>query len=155
MWEEIYRANRIPLVRYCTGMCHDAAQAEDLVQETFLRALQNTALMEELGPNQRRSWLFTTARNLFCDKVRRATREEERTEFLNPEAVAEETGFCDVDLDQMLCCLPAKDRALVRMRYIEGYNATELGEIFNQPPATIRARLARARGLLRQYMTEG
>lgn len=43
----------------------------------------------------------------------------------------------------VLALLSGEDRELFRMRYLEGYNASELSEIFHLPPGTIRARLSR------------
>ena len=48
--------------------------------------------------------------------------------------------------------LPAEDRTLFRLRYLEGYSAVELSEMFDMPAATVRTRLLRARQLLKKEM---
>lgn len=156
MWdmESFYRSYSAELTRYCCGLCRNWTAAQDLAQEVFYRALKNTHILEELGPNQRRAWLYTAARNLFVDQVRRAALERSFVETQREDAAAEEPGFTAVELTQLLRLLPPKERTLFRMRYLEGYNATELGELYGEPPATIRARLAKARRLLQQQLTE-
>ena len=58
MWEELYKQHYQELLRKAVCICRNSAQAEDAVQETFLRALQNVSVVEDLGPSQRRAWLF-------------------------------------------------------------------------------------------------
>ena len=48
-------------------------------------------------------------------------------------------------VQQLVSRLPESERALFSLRYFAGYNATELGDMFNLPPSTVRARLASAR----------
>ena len=50
--------------------------------------------------------------------------------------------------------LDPEARALFQLRYDEGYNAAELGQLFGQPPATIRTRLLKARNTLKKHLTE-
>ena len=55
---------------------------------------------------------------------------------------------------QLVSRLPETERALFSMRHFEGYNATELGELFHLPPSTVRARLASARRRLVSWYQE-
>ena len=48
--------------------------------------------------------------------------------------------------------LPSELQTLMRLRYIEGYSAAELGELFHMPSATVRTKLSRARQLLRKEL---
>ena len=75
MLEELFCAHRAELTAYCRGLCRSDAAAQDMVQEVFLRAWQNTGTLQDLGPSQRRAWLYRTARNLFVDAMRRTARE--------------------------------------------------------------------------------
>lgn len=157
MWDELYSACQTELTHYCYGLCRSEAAAQDLAQDTFLRALQNEAAFAALSPRQQRAWLYKTAHNLFCDKARRAGREERFLDGLRRLGEEDETGtaaFGSVEVNLLLCRLSPQDRALFYLRYAEGYNATELGEMFHQPPSTIRARLAKARQQLQLYLME-
>ena len=77
MWDTLYDDFWDRLVRFCCRMTHDEGRAEDLAQETFLRALAHQQLLASLSTPQQKSWLFETAHNLFCDGARRAAREQD------------------------------------------------------------------------------
>lgn len=152
MWDELYRIHYPELLKYCVGACRNREQAEDLAQETFLKALQNADTFEDLSPSQRRAWLFRTMKNLLCDRYRRAALEAEYAETLQEEAVAPETGYQRTENELMLRQLSPEDRMLFQLRYMEGYNATELSEMLGIPTGTIRARLSRCRKLLQKSL---
>lgn len=154
MWDELYQAHYPELLRYAMGICHNQEQAEDLAQEVFLKALQNADTFEDLGPNQRRAWLFRALKNLICDKFRRAALENAYAEKLREEPMAPEPGFARTENALLLAKLPEQDRALFYMRYIEDYNATELSKIFGLPTGTIRAKLSRSRKYLKGIISE-
>ena len=153
MWEELYKTYSTELLRYALGACRNEEQARDLVQEVFLKALQNGDTMEDLGPSQRRAWLYRTLKNLLCDQYRRAGRETAYGESI-PEETAPENGYGQTEADLLLAKLSPEDRVLFQMRYLEGYNASELSQIFHLPPGTIRARLSRSRAYLKKVMLE-
>lgn len=85
MLEELFCAHRAELTAYCRGLCRSDAAAQDMVQEVFLRAWQNIGTLQDLGPSQRRAWLYRTARNLFVDAMRRTAREAAALPELEPE----------------------------------------------------------------------
>jgi len=57
----------------------------------------------------------------------------------------QEDDLSEVIVMQLLNQLPDEERTLFLMRYMQGYNSTELGEMFDLPPSTVRARLLSAR----------
>lgn len=154
MWDELYQAHYPELLRYAMGVCHNKEQAEDLAQEVFLKALQNADTFEDLGPSQRRAWLFRALKNLMCDKFRRAALEAAYAGEQQEDAIAPETGYERTENGLLLMKLPEQDRALFHMRYLEGYNASELSEIFGLPTGTIRAKLSRSRKYLKEIISE-
>lgn len=157
MWETMYETFWDKLEHFCYKLCRDEARAEDLAQEVFLKALQNRSLIDGFTPGQCKAWLFAAARNLYCDQVRRAVKEEALLEGLLPEDDADataESALGEVDLDDLLAMLDPLDHALFTLRYAEGYNATELGEKFSLPPGTVRTRLAKVRTLLKTKLLE-
>lgn len=77
MWEMLYEEFWDKLEHFCFRLCRDEGRAEDMTQEVFLRALQNRALIESFTSGQCKAWLFAAARNLYCDQVRRAAREQQ------------------------------------------------------------------------------
>lgn len=151
--EELYEKYYQELVRVCISLAQDRSAAEDLAQETFLRALTHLGELLDMRPEQKRAWLRKTARNLWIDSYRKHSREifpgEEELEL-----VSFEEDFTKGEVEQLLCCLPPEEGPLFRMRYFEGYNATELGEIFDLPPGTVRSRLSSARRKLKKWLKE-
>ena len=65
LWEELYEDHYKELVAYGKRMSGSKELAEDLVQETFVKALMNTEVVEDLSPSKQRAWLFRTFKNLF------------------------------------------------------------------------------------------
>ena len=159
MWETLYDDFWDRLVRFCCRMTHDEDRAEDLAQETFLRALARQGLLASLSTAQQKSWLFETAHNLFCDQMRRKAKEQQLLERYaparaEPEDSAAAAALQDVELASVLNKLPLQDATLFFLRYDEGYTAAELARMTGQPAATIRTRLYRARKALQQALKE-
>lgn len=159
MWDQMYEEFWDKLEHFCTKLCHDESRAEDLTQEVFLKALQNRALIDSFTPRQCKAWLFAAARNLYCDQVRRSVREQELLGELLPEEeeppdAAASAAMGRTDLTGLLELLEPLDRTLFTLRYEEGYNASELGEMFHLPPGTIRTRLLKARTILKKQLLE-
>lgn len=151
--EELYGKYYQELVRVCVSLAHDRSAAEDLAQETFLRAWTHLGEFQELKSEQRKAWLRKTARNLWIDQTRKNRRETfPGAEEL--ELVPFQEDFSRGEVAYLMNCLPPEEGPLFRMRYFEGYNATELGEIFDLPPGTVRSRLSSARRRLKKLMKE-
>ena len=150
MITELYTVYRPELLKYCFRICGNVSDAEDLLQETFMKALSNLDLLEELGEKERRAWLYKVARNLFYDACRRRTVEENHR--MQPE---EETdgGFSEIETAMVLSSLPPDLSRLFIKRYFEGYTSKELAEEYGLSPSGVRAALSRARKLLREELT--
>ena len=151
MITELYTAYQAELLKYCCMICGNASDAEDLLQETFIKALSNLDLLEELGEKERRAWLYKVARNLFYDICRRRTAEKN-----NRIQAEEETdgGFSEAETAMILSSLPPDLSQLFLKRYYEGYTSQELAEVYGLSPSGVRAALSRARKLLREKLKE-
>lgn len=137
------------LTCYAYGFTKDWQSAEDLTQETFLRAMKNAELFEEMEEKKCRAWLYKTLRNLFIDLARHKA----------AEPLLQEEGTCTDDLtavavNQILESLSPEKRQLVLMRYFEGFNSTEIGTALSMPAATVRTRLASAVRELKQIYND-
>ena len=153
MTRDLYECHFQELMRYCLQLCRSREAALDLVQETFLKALEREEVMEAYSPEQRRAWLYKAARNLFLDGVRKSALLQRKQSLLLDAEEMEEDGFGRAETELLLLRLPPDMRNLFRLRYLEGYSAVELGEMFDMPPATVRTKLLRARHLLKREMS--
>ncbi len=140
MWEELYERHYPELRRYAAAACKNEAEAEDVAQEVFLKALQNVDIFEDLSSGQRRAWLFRALKNEMCDRYRRAKLEEAYLQTQKEEGYLD-PGIQRTENRMLLALLSPEDRALFHLRYEEGYNASELAEMFGLPAGTGRARL--------------
>ena len=156
MWELLYETFWDRLEHFCFNLCRDEARAEDLTQEVFLRALQNRSLINSFTERQCKAWLFTTARNLYCDQLRRAAKEEQLLSTFFPEEDSAEPDPRWTQWKPPVCwlCSPPEERRLFTLRYTAGYNASEIGQLLCLPPGTIRSRLAQIRHRLKTELTE-
>ena len=151
--EELYGKFYKEIITYCTAMTKNRASAEDLVQETYLRAFTHWEDLEVLSRGQSRAWLYKTARNLFIDQARKQSRETPMKDEYFPLAAFEE-DLSQAAVAQLIARLPEGEKAMFTLRYFEGYNAKELGDMFDLPSATVRSRLASAKRRLRQWVEE-
>jgi len=136
------------MLHFLQSLTRNRAEAEDLCQDTFMRALQHADRFEEMEDAQCRAWLYRTAKNLFIDRARRGSRL--RFEALSEQGREDDTS--QVYVAQMLALLEPRDRALFYLRHFEGMNATELSEQFGLPASTIRSRLLKSRAILSQQL---
>ncbi len=138
------------ILNYLSGLSRNRAQAEDLTQDTFMRAMANAHKLMDMEKAACRAWLYRTAKNLFIDSARRQQREA----LLLAPPDGYEQDFSAVLIQDALSHLPWEDQRLFRLRYLEGYNASEIGEMYGLPPATVRTRLTRARKKLRDVLDD-
>ena len=143
MIEELYEKYHPELVKWCQGMTGSLQTAEELVQEAFLRAMLHEEALRLLDEKQSRSWLYRTVKNLYIDRIRHTSRETIAEEI--PESIAEPEEFLEIEWADLLDTLPDMEGLLFTMRYVEGYNSQQIGEIFSLPPGTVRSKLSSAR----------
>lgn len=149
MWEELYEKHYNELRKYASAYCKNQAEGEDAAQEVFLKALKNTHIIEDLSPSQQRAWLYKTLKNELCDRFRRTKLEESFLQNTLPDEIYLDPGIQETETKILMAQLSKEDRTLFYLRYEEGYNASELAEMFHMPPGTVRAKLHRCRMLLK------
>jgi RNA polymerase sigma-70 factor, ECF subfamily len=151
--EVIRRIEReIPFLRRAVRRWQrNAADADDLVQETLLRALSSAHLWQP-GSNLR-AWLLTIMRNQFlaiASRSRRCGAALEMIGAIGRPAVADtETRLTLRDVERAVRRLPEKQRAAVLLAGIEGKSYAEIAAVLGLSPDAVRCHLARARDRLR------
>ena len=143
------------LRRYARALTHSVGRADDLVQDTLVRAIAKHHLWQP-GTNLR-AWLFTLMHNQNVNFVRRSVREGTAVELGDawpvPTAVSDPAWRLSLrDLDRALAHLPEQQRQVLFLIGLEGFPYEDAATILDVPVGTIRSRLSRARGSLRNLI---
>lgn len=147
-----------PLYRYFRRRGADSEHARDLTQEVFVRALRSSAPAD--GPVERRAaWLFTTARRLWIDGLRRRSRRGE-TASLDALASGEASPLgarpagqdLRLHLDAALDALPAEEREALLLREMGGLGYDEIAAVTDSTRDAVASRIYRARKTLRREL---
>jgi RNA polymerase sigma-70 factor (ECF subfamily) len=151
------------LARYLTGK---DADAEDLVQETYARAL-GAASRFTAGTNLK-AWLFRILRNAFLDDARRRRRRPPGSE-LGPDEVASAAASDgalrgDAELDRLRTVVGeeieaalmslSEDGRMAVLLDMEGLTEIEMADVLGCAPGTVKSRLSRARAALRDTLRD-
>ena len=149
-------------------LTRDASTAEDLVQETFLRAYR--ALHQLTQEESCRAWLMKIMTNIWLNQRQKQGREGAALDIYEldpsheeaalwshqslpeePERAASRKQFCE-DLDQAVQQLPEAFRIVVMLADVEGLSYKEVAETLHCPIGTVMSRLYRARQALRKAL---
>jgi RNA polymerase sigma-70 factor (ECF subfamily) len=134
----------------------DRAKAQDVVQETMLRAWRNGAVLEQADGSQR-GWLFTVARHIVIDEWRATRRYSELVTDQISEQPVEDTAQQTVDRQLVLAALrtlSTEHRQVLLECYFRGASAAEAAKTLGVPPGTIKSRTHYALHALRRALDE-
>ena len=156
------------LYNFALRMTNNAADAEDLLQETFLKAFRFWDKYEQ-GTNIR-AWLFRIMKNSYINRYRRESKEPEtvdydevknfyntiRGESADPNDLQEAIfgNLLDDDVTGAIAELPEDFRTVLILSDIEGLTYEEIADFADIPLGTVRSRLHRARKVLRARLLE-
>ena len=127
----LYDAHAAPVWRYVVHLTGDRAGADDIVQETLLRAWRTPKILEQ-DPSTTRSWMFTVARHLVID-------EAEVPERTTPDAT--DALFEAIIVEEALAALTIDHRAVVVRAYYRGLSVAEMADELDIPIGTVKSRL--------------
>lgn len=145
------------LRRFVHSLTNGANCSEDLVQETYVRAL---AHLDQWQPGSRLdSWMFRIARNLWIDQMRS---EKSRGEVIDIEVV-DHLLSCDGQLlaenrlllealRRDIAELPEEQRNVINLIWFYGMSYKETGKLLDVPAGTVMSRMARVRGALQKFI---
>lgn len=148
------------LRRYARSLVRNGVDADDLVQESLVSALENIGSWRA-GSNMR-AWLFVILRNKFLNTVRK-TRNESNANARLEIAVNASTSNSDrhriqtavLEVKQAFALLTDEHREILTLVAVEGLTYEETAEVLNVAVGTVRSRLARARRRLKELIDEG
>ena len=144
--EELVTKHENTLYRAALAILGDAQEAEDAVQETYLRYLEKRPEFKD--ENHEKAWLLKVTANR-CKSVLRQRRRHPAVELLDVYPAPDNDTR---ELMEAVLTLPANQRAAVHLFYYEGYSTEEIATILGQRPGTVRSHLSRAREALRQKL---
>lgn len=145
---QVYYRHVASVYRVCYSFMKNKPEAEDMVQETFLRLLTSGQTFE--NNRHERAWLIVTASNLCKDTLKKWWRKhEDLDDYANilPAADPKEDSVVEAVLN-----LPPKYKTVVYLYYYEGYATAEIARYLKSPEATVRSRLSRARSILKDQL---
>lgn len=143
------------VLAYVTRVTGDRALAEDVLQETLIRAWRHAGSLSE-STGSIRGWLFTVARNVMTDKMRaKAVRPAEVAE--SPASVAVERDHADRVVDSMVAWealghLSEEHRSVLVEIYFQGRSVAETAEHLGIPAGTVKSRSHNAMKNLRELL---
>jgi RNA polymerase sigma-70 factor, ECF subfamily len=152
------------LYGYAMALSRNRTEAEDLVQETCLRALRAIDGLRARGSVK--SWLFTILRNIWLNQVRQRRTTPDLIDLDAEENPANEpadraqdalSGYVNkVEREQVRAAiqqLPLEFREIIILREYEELSYQEIAALLHCPPGTVMSRLARARSRLRELLS--
>ena len=144
--EQLVTTYENTLFRTALAILGDREQAEDAVQDTFLRVLEKRP--DFTDETHEKAWLLRVTINL-CKSHLRSVKRHPAAELLDtyPAETPEESGVLEAVLS-----LPPRERAAVHLFYYEGYDTGEIAALTEQRPGTVRCHLSRARARLRELL---
>jgi len=146
-FNEIYGKTAQPLWRYVARISGSAVSADDILQETYLSFLRSSFKPDDI--NEVRPYLYKIATNLVYKRFHK-TRHE--TQLEADEAMHVGTFSESLEMSQIFCKLNERERALLWLAYVEGYEHKEIAAILNINSLSVRVLLFRARRQLATHL---
>ncbi|MEV7827811.1 sigma-70 family RNA polymerase sigma factor [Microbacterium enclense] len=152
----LYDAHAVAVWRYVVSLTGDHAGADDVVQETLLRAWRTPRVMSD-DPASLRSWMYTVARNIVIDEARSARRRHELPVDEVPDSVRDDDTDAMFDallVEEALATLTRDHRAVIVSAYYGGRSVAQAAEELGIPAGTVKSRLHYAVRALRLALQE-
>lgn len=165
-FEQLMMVYQHQLYAFALRQVGNAQDAEDIVQETFLRA--HHALKNYPGPRirtlQLRQWLYKITLNVFRNATRRSELQSvplDLSEDSPALAIEDQAASLDEEVNRhewkqeleiLVATLPQQYRVAVNLHYFEDFSHREIAELLNQPSGTVKANVHRGIQLLRRAL---
>lgn len=147
---ETYEKYVNPIYRICFSFMKNPSDAEDMVQETFIKLINKKPEFD--SEEHKKAWLIVTSSNLCRDALKRKSRMNESIDDYTP--VYNDSPDENSTLKAILQLSP-KYKTAVYLYYYDGYSTTEIAKMLKLPVSTVKNRLARARAQLKLMLGDG
>ena len=153
----VYQEHGRALLAYTTRLTGDRATAEDVVQETIVRAWRHPDVLTN-GKGSTRGWLLTVARNIVTDRVRaRSARPQEVAESPSTPPVARDHAdqvVASVTVLSAMDTLSDDHRGVLEEIYFRGHSLSEAATALGIPAGTVKSRSYYALRALREQLSD-
>jgi len=168
IFEEEFLPQIEALYNFAFHLTYDEEDANDLVQDTYLKAFRFIDSYKE-GTNAK-AWLFKILKNAFINDYRKKTKQPSRVDYEEIVAYQDEddsnfSSYLDLreemfqnmmgdEVTNAINALPVDFRTVILLCDIEGFTYEEIAKIIDIPIGTVRSRLHRARNMLKETLRE-
>ena len=142
LFENTYATYGRRLYHFCLVQLKNAADAEDAVQEAFIKRLYNAPGFK--SEDHERNWIYRVALNICRDKLKEKRRLDLPLESAVPLSREQPEPIMDLVL-----AMPQKLRTVIHLHYYEGYGVREIAKLLGVTESAVKMRLTRGRELLR------
>jgi len=153
--EKQYEKHYKQLYRIAYSYLRHKQNAEDALQAAYEKAFENQKQLQD--PKKLRSWLARIVINE-CNqnhRIRKRQTEIERKVEANSEFGVNSDYDISIELKDAMLLLSEEDRNLISLKYLLGYRQKEIADILDLPVGTVKSRLSRSIGKLREIMGGG
>jgi RNA polymerase sigma-70 factor (ECF subfamily) len=154
---EIVRRHRKKILLLQRRLTGEVAMAEDLTQETFIRAWERLGTFR--GTGSFGAWLASLSYNVFRAHWRRSRNVQAEVSLDDANPAGEQivdAGLADpavsADLDRLLSVLSREDQVIMVLTYAYGLSNPEIGAVLEMPVGTVKARIHRAKARIRAWL---
>ncbi len=153
-YDALIRGHQSCVRNWLRHLAGDSAQADDLAQETFIRAWERLHTIDDARKFQ--AWVMKIAYNTFLQSRRRQGRETRLADALGREHLAAESEGTPIrdadlaDLPRMLAALSPEERIAMVLCYAYGMSHREVAEITEMPLGTVKSRIRRGAARIRE-----
>jgi RNA polymerase sigma-70 factor, ECF subfamily len=164
VFDELYRKYHHDVFQFLFYMVKNKEQAEDLVQEVYIRVLKSYENFE--GKSSEKTWLFSIARNVAIDSFRKQKGWKQRiiekfdwstAQVKDDQPIPEEIAMQNEDIQLIYKCLDectVDQRLVIVMRYIHEFTIIETAESLGWTESKVKTTQHRALKVLKKYMEE-
>lgn len=152
----LFQEKRQQLNHFASQFTSDYDEKEDLVQETFIRALKS--IHKFINDPKLMTWLYVIMKNIYINQYRREKRksaiydEYVHTDYFDSVAINQtENKMIQDDINKAIECLSQENADIFRL-YLEGYKYQEIAETYGLPDGTVKSRIHVIRKTLKQKL---
>ena len=154
---DLFEKHAEKVYRFAISLSRDVHRAEDLTQETFLRAWRSASTLKD--PSSEKAWLFQILVNVWRDSLRKKKIEISEADDFDPpdmrvsaEQLAIQSEQSQIIFDAM-SKLPDQQRNVLHLRAVEQFTISEIAELLGSNAAAVKANLSVARKKIREVVS--